>query len=132
MEQCIDGLIQKFLKRINQGEFPPEMRSYREMFLSSRKAAVYELFLNQIGYHSLTGFAFLAYTYWMRTLYDSQSERASFSTFLANSLGGFFKLRLGFASISMLSEFWGAKIGLKKVDGAFAMSPHMKRNLLLK
>lgn len=67
--------MEKFLDKINAGQFPPEMVNYKEMFLSSRKAIVYELVLHQVGYHSMTGLVFLAYTYFAKQLYDKQTER---------------------------------------------------------
>lgn len=49
------------------------------MFIVSRKAIIYELFLNQIAYHTLLGFTFMAYTYYGRTLYDEKTPKKSFT-----------------------------------------------------
>lgn len=69
----------------------------------SRKAVIYELFLNQIGYHTLLGLTFMAYTYYARTLYDQKTPRKTFSELMTSSIFGFFKLRFLFATVSLLS-----------------------------
>lgn len=93
---------------------------------------VYEVFLNQIGYHSLTGFSFLVYVYLARNLYDQNTKAKPFFSFLKDSFLGFLKLRFLFATVSLLSEFWGAKLALKQINGKHQISPHGVRSLLLK
>ena len=51
---------------------------------------------------------------------------------MAKSIFGFVKLRLLFASITMLTEFWGSKLMLTNQNGQLQISPQGKRLLLLK
>jgi hypothetical protein len=84
-------------------------------------------------YHGLLGFTFMGYTYLARALYDKNTERRSAIEFMRDVIFGFCKLRVGFATISLLTEFWGAKLSLQKAaDGSLSISNNAKRFLLLK
>lgn len=73
LEKSISHHIQKVLPKINDNQFPKEMKSYRELFLFSKKAVVYELVLNQIIFHSALGLTFLSYTFLTRKLFDKET-----------------------------------------------------------
>ena len=90
------------------------MKSYREMILSSRKAIVYEIFLNQFTYHSLLCIALWGYSYGVRILYDPAQERRGFLQMLSENAFGLIRLRLFFGCASLLSEFWGLKMIIVK------------------
>lgn len=59
------------------------MKSYRELFLHSKKAIVYELFLNQIGYHGVVGLLYMGYNYLARTYYDKKTQRNGFGAVMS-------------------------------------------------
>lgn len=79
------------------------MKSYREMFVFNQKAVIYELVLNQLGYHTLLGLTFVGFTYYARTLYDKATPKKPVPEFFKDIIGGFFKLRFLFATISLLT-----------------------------
>lgn len=52
-----------FLKEINKGVFPPEMKVYREMYLATKNAILYDVVLNHTLYHSLLTPLLISYMY---------------------------------------------------------------------
>ena len=132
MEESNNTLKQSFLNKINKGEFPDDMKSYKQLFLTSRKAIVYDFVLNQIVYHSALGFILILASYAARKLYDRETQAKNLGSILKNISIGFLKLRMLFTSVSYLTEFWGAKLLLEKHNSSYTISPHNRRILLLK
>lgn len=57
-----------FLKEINKGVFPPEMKVYREMYVASKNAILYDVVLNHTLYHSLLTPLLISYMYLVNQL----------------------------------------------------------------
>ena len=79
------------------------MRHYREMILTSRKAVVYEIVLNQIGYHSILCLLLLGYSHLARTFYSPEEKHLDFRTFITNNAFSLMKLRAFFCCASLMS-----------------------------
>jgi hypothetical protein len=79
------------------------------------------------------GLTFMGFTYLARGIYDTTTPKKGGGELAKDVIGGFLKLRAGFATISLLTEFWGAKLSLNKAaDGSVYLTNNAKRMLLLK
>lgn len=102
------------------------------MIIISRKALIYEIFLNQIAYQSIVCLILFGYSYGTRSVWDREKRGRGMVEVLKESGLGLLKLRGLLGGISLLSEFWGLKWYMKEIDGKYEVSVGVKRSLLIK
>jgi hypothetical protein len=83
------GLLwnQKFLKEINRDIFPAEMKNYRELYLVSRRAMVYDIIFNHSIYNPMLSLIIIGYTHCARKL----EEKVRGEEITSHSLGQILK-----------------------------------------
>lgn len=132
------GLLwnQSVLKELNRDVFPPEMKSYRELYLVSRRAIAYDLLFNHTIYNPTIALIILGYTYATKKAEeyakDEQHNSRTFFDLLKTSGLKLLQMRALVSLASVISEYWLSLLSVRRIKEGVGMNNGAKRLLLLK
>jgi hypothetical protein len=131
------GLLwnKKVLKELNKDVFPADLRNYRELYLVSRRAIVYDLIFNHSIYNPLQAGLIILYTYYARKIEDrvrGEGDSVSLRELLRDNGLKLLQMRGLVSLASVLSEYWLSLLALEKGREGLGLSNGAKRVLLLK
>ena len=128
---------QKILKELNRDVFPPEMRNYRELYLTSRRAIAYDIIFNHSVFNPLMAATIITYTFLARKV-DQQYRGEALSSrslldVVKDTAWSLMKIRALVSLASIMSEYWVSYLTLQKnKEGMLSISAGNKRLLLIK
>lgn len=132
------GLLwnQSVLKELNRDVFPPEMKSYKELYLVSRRAIAYDLLFNHIVFNPTLAIIILGYTYAAKKAEEyTKEEKPKSRTFLELlKVSGvkLLQMRVLVSLTSVISEYWLSLLSVRRSKEGVGMNNGAKRLLLLK
>ena len=107
------------------------MKRFKELFLTSNKAIVYDLVSNQLLYYGSLTFLLYGYLYIVRGL-TADKPAKPFGQGLQEIGWSVAKARVGYAIVNVLLEYWISYSGVLDSKGKLQISTGTKRMLLFK